>query len=671
MKIRNTLFALAAALAAAVSVAQVTQVELIPRATFFGNPTKAQGLVSPDGRWISWIAPRDGVLNIWVAPADDLPRAKPLTEEKVRPIRQHFWARNSKVILFINDRGGDENYLLYGVSPEGGALKSYTPFQKTRVIPIGASRKRTDEILIGLNNRDARYHDVHLLNTVTGELKLVYQNDQFAAFEADDDLKVRLAFKEVPGGGQQVFRFDEGKTEPFATIPAEDSITTNSLNISADGKTLYWVDSRGRDKAALVAQDLASGATRVLAESGRADISGVMVNPATLVPEAFVVNYLRKEWTPIADAVKADVDALNAQVKGQWEVVSRDDADSKWIVYIDEVTRPVSYSVYDRKTRRLSTLFVTRPELEGKPLAPMYGREIKARDGLTLVAFLTLPVGASSKGNGVPDKPLPMVLNVHGGPWAQDKFGYHSEAQWMANRGYAVLQVNYRGSTGFGKHFVEAANREFAGKMHDDLIDAVKWAIDNRIAIADKVAIYGGSYGGYATLVGMTFTPTTFACGVDIVGPSSLVSLIESFPPYWKPFLEGTWYRRVGNPEKADDRALLLSRSPITRIGDIKRPLLIAQGANDPRVTQKESDQIVHVMVEKKIPVTYVLYADEGHGFARPENRVSFYGITEAFLARCLGGRFEPLGEFRGANISVPQGAEIVPGLAQAVAKKG
>ena len=667
MKLRNALFAI---LVAGIPAMSAAQVEIIPRASFFGNPSKVQGLISPDGKWISWIAPRDGVLNIWVAPSSDPSKAKPLTEEKVRPIRQHFWARNSKVILFINDRGGDENFLLYGVSPEGGPLKSYTQFQKTRVIPIGGSRKRVDEILIGLNNRNPQWHDAYVLNTLTGDLKMVYQNDQYGSVEADEDLNLRFAFKEKAGGGQDVFRFKDGKAEAFSSIPAEDSITTNSLNISADGKTLFWIDSRGRDKAALVAQDIASGTTRMIGESGRGDISGVMSNPVTLVPEAYAVNYLRKEWTPVSDAVKADIDALNVQVKGQWEVVSRDDADSKWILYVDEVTKPIAYSVYDRKTRKVSPLFVTRPELEGKPLAPMYGREIKARDGLTLVAFLTLPVGASSKGDGIPDKPLPMILNVHGGPWAQDKFGYHSEAQWMANRGYAVLQVNYRGSTGFGKNFVEAANREFGGKMHNDLIDAVKWAVDNRITTADKVAIYGGSYGGYATLVGMTFTPTTFACGVDIVGPSSLVTLIESFPAYWKPFMEGTWYRRVGNPEKPADRELLLARSPITKMNQIQRPLLIAQGANDPRVTQKESDQIVHAMVEKKIPVTYVLYADEGHGFARPENRLSFYAISEAFLSRCLDGRYETLGEFKGANISVPQGADIVPGLAQAMAGK-
>src|SRR5580765_7974011 len=252
---------------------------------------------------------------------------------------------------------------------------------------------------------------------------MIYQNDQYNAIKTDENLNVRLAFKEKAGGGQDVFRFKDGKVEPFSTIPADDSLTTNSLNLSADGKTRFWIDSRGRDKAALVAQDLASGTTRMIGESGRGDISGVMTNPATLAPEAYAVNYLRKEWTPVADAVKADVDALNSQVKGQWEVVSRDDADTKWIVYVDEVTKPISYALYDRKARKVSTLFVTRPALDGKPLAPMYGREIRTRDGLTLVAFLTLPVGASSKGDGVPDKPLPMILNVHGGPWAQDKFG--------------------------------------------------------------------------------------------------------------------------------------------------------------------------------------------------------------------------------------------------------
>jgi dipeptidyl aminopeptidase/acylaminoacyl peptidase len=497
---------------------------------------------------------------------------------------------------------------------------------------------------------------------------MIYENNEFAGFVADESLAIRFALKERPGGAMEVLRFEDGKTSPFTVIPAEDSLTTSLIEISLDGKSALLLDSRGRDKAALVVQDIAGGGTRTLAESAKADVAGVMLNPKTRAPEAYSVNYLKNEWFPIGDAVKPDIELLNRLIKGTWQVTARNDADTHWVVLVDEVVKPIAYYLYDREKRKLDPLFLVRPQLVGKPLAPMYGVEIKARDGLVLPSMLTLPVG-TSKGGWHPEKPLPMVLNVHGGPWAQDVFGYDSEAQWLANRGYAVLQVNYRGSTGFGKAFIESATREFGGKMHDDLVDAVRWAIREKIAMPDRIAIYGGSYGGYATLVGMTFTPELFACGVDIVGPSSLVTLIESFPEYWKPYLEGTWYRRVGNPAKPEDREFLLSRSPITRVDRIQKPLLIAQGANDPRVTQKESDQIVAALDAKKIPVTYVVYGDEGHGFARPQNRVSFYAISEGFLSKCLGGRFEPLGTFEGANIKVSHGADIVPGLAEAVRK--
>jgi dipeptidyl aminopeptidase/acylaminoacyl peptidase len=301
----------------------------------------------------------------------------------------------------------------------------------------------------------------------------------------------------------------------------------------------------------------------------------------------------------------------------------------------------------------------------------MHAVEISARDGLVLPSYLSLPRDADPDGDGKPAQPLPMVLYVHGGPWARDSYGYNSTHQWLANRGYAVLSVNYRGSSGFGKSFIEKATHEFAGKMHDDLIDAVNWTIDKGIARKDRIAIMGGSYGGYATLVGMTFTPATFACGVDIVGPSNLVTLIESFPAYWQPFLEMSWYKRVGDPRTPAGKQLLLERSPLTRVDKIQKPLLIGQGANDPRVTRKESDQIVTAMKARDIPVTYVVYADEGHGFARPENRISFYAITDSFLGTCLGGRTEPLGDdLKGAAIEVPAGVEGIPGLKAALPAK-
>ena len=325
---------------------------------------------------------------------------------------------------------------------------------------------------------------------------------------------------------------------------------------------------------------------------------------------------------------------------------------------------PVRYYLYDRKTKNAKFLFTNRPELENAKLAKMHPQVITSRDGLNLVSYITLPTWTDPDENGRPDKPLPMVLFVHGGPWARDSWGYHSYHQWLANRGYAVLSVNYRGSTGFGKDFINASNFEWAGKMHDDLIDAVDWAVKSRIADKNKVAIMGGSYGGYATLVGLTFTPDTFACGVDIVGPSNLVTLLESIPPYWAPMIE-IFAKRVGDHRTEDGRKLLTERSPLTRVDRITKPLLIGQGANDPRVKQAEADQIVEAMQKKNIPVTYVLYSDEGHGFARPENKTSFNAVAEAFLAKHLGGRNEPMSEdmCAGSTIAIPTGAENIPGL--------
>jgi dipeptidyl aminopeptidase/acylaminoacyl peptidase len=322
--------------------------------------------------------------------------------------------------------------------------------------------------------------------------------------------------------------------------------------------------------------------------------------------------------------------------------------------------------------KKLVPLFTARPALQNAPLAKMHPVVIKARDGLELVSYLTLPNGSDANGDGRPDQPLPLVLNVHGGPWGRNSFGYDAEHQWLANRGYAVLSVNFRGSTGFGKAFVNAADRQWAGKMHDDLIDAVEWAAKGRIAPPNQIAIFGGSYGGYAALVGVTFTPKTFACGVSIVGPSNLNTLLASIPPYWESLLS-TFKRRVGDPTTPEGRKLLTERSPLFRAGSIERPLLIAQGANDPRVKQVESDQIVEAMKAKNIPVTYVLFSDEGHGFARPENRMSFFAVAETFLSNCLGGKREAIGsDFVGSSIAVPNGKEFIPGLSEALdATKG
>ena len=637
--IRPVLYLLVAASLASSALAQAAAAPpaagtaLIERAKFFGNPTKTAGRISPDGKWLSWIAPRDGVMNVWVAPLDAPAKAKPLTNEKARPIRTAFWSPDSRMLLFINDKGGDENFLLYGVDVASGAQKNLTPFEKTRVELVNMSRSVKDRILVGINNRDPRWHDVYSLELASGKLTLVQQNDGYAGFIADENLKLRIAQKSRSDGGTDYYRIADGKPEatPMAEVGLDDSLTTSPLGFTTDARTLYWQDSRGRNTAALIAQDVASGKTSVVAEDARADIGSALTDPKTGRPLAYQLEYLKHEYVPLDPAIKADLDFLKQAAKGDFSVVSQDDANDKWIVAIDRVTAPASTWLYQRKGKRLTQLFVARPELEGAPLVQMYPQEIKARDGMTLVSYLTLPKDADPTGSGKAGAPVPLVLFVHGGPWGRDGYGYHPYHQWLANRGYAVLSVNYRGSTGFGKKFISAGDLEWGRKMHDDLLDAVDWAVKNGVTARDKVAIMGGSYGGYATLAGMAFTPTTFACGVDIVGPSNLFTLLETIPPYWESFKQ-QFYKRMGDPTTEAGRAMLKERSPLNAADKIVRPLLIGQGANDPRVNVRESDQIVASMSAKNIPVTYVLFPDEGHGFARPVNNIAFQAVAENFL---------------------------------------
>jgi len=644
-------------------------VPLIERAKIFGNPSKSGGRISPDGKWLSWIAPRDGVLNVWVAPASDLSKARPLTDEKVRPIRGSFWSPDSKTLLFIQDKGGDENFLLYGVNVVSGKQINYTPFEKTRVQIVHISSKVKDRILIGLNNRDPRWHDVYSLDLASGKLTLVQHNDGYGGYLADEQLNLRLASKPRSDGGATYFRVKGGKVEttPLADIGLDDSQTTAPLTFTVDGKTLYWTDSRGRNTSALLAQDVASGKTTVVAEDARADIADALYDQHTGRVQAYSVNYLQQEYVPLSNDLKGDLEFLKKNTRGQFSVVSRTDADDKWLVAVDSVTAPPSAWLYERKTKHLTQLYVTRPELEGAPLVPMYPQEIKARDGLALVSYLTLPQASQADGSGHASKPVPLVLLVHGGPWARDGYGYNSTHQWLANRGYAVLSVNYRGSTGFGKQFISAGDLQWGRKMHDDLLDAVQWAVKSGVTTADKVAIMGGSYGGYATLAGMAFTPTTFACGVDIVGPSNLFTLLQTIPPYWEAGKQ-QFYKRMGDPTTEEGRALLKERSPLNFAGDIQRPLLIGQGANDPRVNVRESDQIVAEMAVKNIPVTYVLFPDEGHGFARPVNSIAFNAVAENFLGKCLDGRAEAIGgTIKASTAQIKHGAEFAPGLQEAL----
>ncbi|MBZ0271653.1 S9 family peptidase [bacterium] len=638
-------------------------IDLIPRETIFGNPDRAAVRLSPDGRWISWLAPDEGVLNIFVAPAGDLAAAVPVTFDRGRGIRGYFWAYAPDRIVYVQDEKGDENWRVYSVNTNSRETLTLTPTEKVRANIEAVSENFPNEILVGLNDRDERYHDVWRVNIETGAKTLVKQNEDYAGFMIDDNYTIRFAVRQTPDGGMEYLIADGDDFSPYLTIGPEDVMTTNPLGFDKSGENVFLLDSRGRNTAALYTMNLATKEKTLLVEDGRADVGGIITHPTGKYVQAASVNYLRNEWTVLDPDFEPDLAALRAVSDGELIVASRTMDDATWIAAFVRDDGPLSYYIYDRASKSADFLFVHRDALKDLPLARMHPVVIPARDGLNLVSYLSLPP-AHDKG-GRPDKPLPLVLNVHGGPWARDAWGYDPEAQWLTNRGYATLAVNYRGSTGFGKDFINAANMEWAGKMHDDLIDAVRWAIAQGIADPNRIAIFGWSYGGYATLVGVTFTPDQFACGVAGVGPSNLMTLLNSIPPYWEPMIE-LFTSRVGDHRTDEGRAFLASRSPLTFVDRIKKPLLIGQGANDPRVKQAEADQIVDAMQEKNIPVTYLLYPDEGHGFARPQNRMSFYAVAEAFLSRCAGGEFQPIGgDFEGSSIEVKTGADYVPGLAE------
>lgn len=641
---------------------------LVPRNVFFGNPSRIQGRISPDGTKMSFLAPVDGVLNVWVGPLGDFDAAKPVTRDSGSGVDSHQWALNSRNILYIRDTGGDEDFHIYSVDLKSGETIDLTPFERTTGQFVGASYRHPDEYLLGLNNRDPRWHDIYRVNVTTGDRQLVEQHDRFAGFVTDLNLEVRLAMEPTRDGGLAVFkRTADGEWQEFFKIAKDDALTSAPIAFTDSDKEFLMLDSSGRDKAALLLVDIDSDDRKVIAESEVGDINEAILDPETNMPLAYSVNYQRTEWFGLDDAIASDLARLRDRLPGEISILGQTRDNRQWIVASDAPKDPLAYFSFNRDSGAIDKLFTSRPDLGGTPLNEMNPVSIRSRDGLELVSYLTLPPHADPDNDGQPDSPLPMVLDVHGGPWGRNGYGYSSWAQWLSNRGYAVLQVNFRGSTGFGKDFLNAGDKQWAADMHNDLIDAVDWAVAEGIADADKIAIAGGSYGGYATLVGLTYTPDRFACGVDIVGPSNLVTLLQSIPPYWESFIE-TFAQRVGDHRTEEGQKFLRSRSPLYKADQIIRPLLIGQGANDPRVKQSESDQIVAAMQANELPVTYVLYPDEGHGFGRPENRESFYAIMEAFLNGCLGGRSQPIGDaLAGSSTNVPAGAQHIPGLAEAL----
>jgi len=646
--------------------ASAATLPLIPRAAFFGNPAKAAGQISPDGRWLSWLAAKNGVLNVWVAPLQTPEAARALTDETARPVAAYFWSMDGRTVLYLTDPGGHENLQLFGADPATGERRPLTQFENARVQAPKLSRRIAERILLQANSRDPRYFDVLSLDLKTGALTTVFENDRgFGGFLADEALALRLATRPLPSGDVELYRIEGGKAaaEPFDVIAFEDMSTTGPIGYSFDGGTLYWRDSRGRDTAALIAEDVATGARTVLAEDPRVDLGEMLFDPQTGVAQAYATHYLRPEWTALDPAIAADLAFLRGRFAGEVTITSRTTADDRWTIAVTAADAPGEAWLYERGAKGLTRLYATRPELEGQPLAPMLPYEIPSRDGWTLVSYLTVPPGTDPGAEGRPAAPLPLVLFVHGGPWGRDLYGYSAVHQWLANRGYAVLSVNFRASTGLGKRFCAAGDREWGAKMQDDLLDAVDWAVARGVTTRDRVAIFGGSYGGYATLAALTFTPEAFVCGVDLFGPSNLNTLLATTPSYWASMLS-MLHRRVGDPATPEGQALLKARSPAFAADAIVRPLLIAQGANDARVKQAESDQIVAAMQAKRIPVTYLLFDDEGHGFARPDNNLAFFAATELFLAQHLGGRAEPMPiSLPNATMRILEGGHLIAGL--------
>ena len=607
--------------------------QLIPRNVLFGNPEKTSPQVSPDGTKMAYLAPVNNVLNVWVGTIGG-GNYEPVTKDEDRGVRFYFWSQDNKHIMYIQDVGGNENWRLYATSLETRETRDLTPFENVQVQIIDRDKHFPNELLIGMNKENPQVHDVYHLDLTTGELTLVAKNPgNIMSWATDAHFKVRGAVTALPDGGTELLVRDDEDSEwrKLVTWDADDSLTSGPIDFTLDGQAIYLQDSRNVNAGRLVRLNIATGDITVIAEDQQYDVGNVIVHPDTHEVQAVAFNKDRNEWVVLDESIKMDFYNIGGIHQGDFFIISRDNADTTWVVAFTVDNGPVPFYAYDRKGQKATFLFDNQPELNKYTLATMQPISFTSRDGLTIHGYLTLPQG-EQKTN------LPMVLNVHGGPWGRDAWGYRPDAQWFANRGYACLQVNFRGSTGYGKNFLNAGDREWGRKMHNDLVDAVQWAIDKGIADPKKVAIFGGSYGGYAALVGATFTPDLFCCAVDIVGPSNLNTLIRTLPPYWSTF-RATFHKRVGNPDTEEE--FLNSRSPLFRVDQIKIPILIGQGANDPRVKQAESEQIVEAMKSKGIDYEYMLFPDEGHGFAKPENRLKFYAAAEKFLAKHLGGRYE------------------------------
>lgn len=621
---------------------------LISREILFGHAERSNPQISPDGRFLTYLAPdKENVLQIWMrtfGKEDD----RQLTSEKQHGVQHYTWTYDGEHLIFALDVDGDENWNIHTVNIRSGAVRNLTPFKGVQAYVVAMEPGAPEQILVATNLRNRRFHEVYRIDIRTGNIRLDTRNPgRHLWWVADSRFNVRAAA--VPAG----WLIREGDGGRWRVVRRAQVGEQGALfGLSKDEKFLYIRGLSSGDTARLLKVEIESGNETVVAADSDYDLEDVLMHPVSRVIQAAAFYKERLEWQVLDPSVRDDFAALAKVCPGEfspfhrsgWPIAPsralgrRDLADKTWIVTCVGDNGPILHYAYDRGSRTATLLFSERRQLEGLPLAGMRPIAYPTRDGLTVHGYLTLPVG-------VPPKNLPAVLLVHGGPWSRDKWGYSATVQWLANRGYAVLQSNYRGSTGYGQKFLTAGFKEWGGKMHDDLVDGVNWLVKEGIADPKRVAIMGGSYGGYATLVGLTLTPEVFTVGVSNVGISNLLSFYKNRPPYWSPY-NTLWARRVGDLEK--DAEMLKSRSPLFFVAQVRAPLMIAHGKNDARVVAAESEQMVKEMRRAGKQVEYVVYEDEGHRMARPENKYHFYARAEEFLAKHLGGRFEPAGELKG-----------------------
>jgi dienelactone hydrolase len=628
-------------------LAHAAEAELIARRVLFDNPDYGSVSLSPDGWHLSWLAPVDGVRNLFVARIDDLASARAVTRVTDRNIFPYYrWAQTNSHIIFFQERDGDENWRASSVNIRSNAITALSPAQGVKSHLVQIDRRFATEVLLAHNGRDRHYFDLYRVSVLNGSSELLYENKEYAWFICDGEF--------AADGAMEVFeRHASGSWSPFMTVPLGDLDGTDFLEFSADGKTLYMIDTSGRDKAALVAVEMATKKKTLLAADDEADIDHV--NFFARRPLAAHSEKERGRWQAVDPGAVQDLASLASYGTGDIFLGGRSYGDRVMTAFFERDAASGEFVLLDRETREVRPLFKQRKALDGLKLQPLEPVTFPARDGLRLNGYLTRPIAAAGK--------IPLVLAIHGGPYARDYWGLSPVHQWLANRGYAVLSLNYRGSTGYGKAFVTAADHQWGGRMHDDLIDAVDWAVGQGFADPARVGFFGGSYGGYSALMAATKTPEVFACIVDLFGISNLQTFMATIPPYWQPWFN-IWKNRVGNPDTEDGRALLAERSPLNHFERATKPILIAQGLNDVRVVAAESQQMVEALKSRNAPVTYITFRDEGHGFVRPVNRFAFYAVAEAFLAKHLGGRCQPFeSDLTGSTMKVEVGGELVPGL--------